>query len=773
MTAAREETREQGRGRVLALEVLLAVAVLCASTPLSLLIAQGRWFTLVATAVMVVCGLGTLLRLFRLRPLVVVTIQAVGTVVTVLLAGRAAERVTVPPPIGPGRLSTELHLLATGVGDLVQGRAPVLLTPPSAVVLLLLIALVVLALDILTIDGGWTAVTAAVLAGFLLVPALIQPAGGPWYTIAGPVLGALLVLAGPTLVAGAWRRSVAALGASLLVAGLTPVVAGQLAPIDHPPVPVDMDRINAWQGRETTGYGAQMIDDTISVRRGLMRGEETDMLSYATDADTPGYLRLSTLTVFDGEQFVGPERAGTPGDLAMSAYSDRRLDRDRPEKGEHYDIHVSGLVGARLPAPANVRWADTGDMPLSDAGRTGGELIPATGARALDGVSYQVAAAPEAQDEQGLRGIRKQDVQAPYEQGYISADGGAKVERIAKQVARDADAHTPFTTALAYQEWFHSEFDYSLSVRSDPDENALDAFLTDKVGYCEQFAATFALMMNAQGYPTRVAIGFTSGSEDADGTWTVTNHNAHAWPEVWFGPRYGWVRFEPTPSSAGSGTADPVFTSEDRDTGDEDRDEPSARESEDPSTDDPTASEHSDTEADRQQDTSSAGASTSPQAAADHGDRAGRIVLIVLGSLVAALVVAVLTAVVTRRVRGARRDRRWQQVGADGGRAAELAWQELSARRSLRPDPALPPGPALEELLTRAADQGAEVGPAHREAAARVAEAVSAARYAPQPPEVDPATLRADVDLVLGLLRPRGRHRSAGSAPRPGSDAPH
>jgi transglutaminase-like putative cysteine protease len=763
-----------GRGRVLALEALLAVAVLCAATPLSLLIAQGRWLGLLTLAVLVVCGLGAVLRVFRLRPLAVVGVQAVGAVVMVLFAEWSIRPTTGATPAATGPLRTQVQLLTTGVGDLVQGRAPVLLTPPSAVVVLLLITLVVLALDILCVDGGWTAVTAAVLAGFLLVPALIQPTGGPWYTVAGPVLGALLVLAAPTLLAGAWRRALTALGASVLVAGATPLVAGALPAIDRPPLPVDMDRINAWQGRESTGYSAQMIDDTISVRRGLMRGEETEMLSYTSDATTPGYLRLSTLTVFDGEQFVGPDRAGTPGDLSMSAYSDRRLARQRPHDAAHYDIRLSSLVGARLPAPADVRWADTGDLALSDAGRSGGELVPATGTGSLDGVSYQVAAVPEQQDEHDLRAVDKDDVQAPYREGYIDARGDARVRRLAQEVADDADAHTPFTTALAYQEWFHSEFDYSLSVRSDPGENALDAFLTEKVGYCEQFAATFALMMNAQGYPTRVAIGFTSGDEDGDGTWHVTNHNAHAWPEVWFGPQYGWVRFEPTPSSAGSGTADPVFEtgSEDQDSEQEDQDEDTGQSTDAPDQDDSTTSAQAESQEAEDPDTSEAGGdTTSPTAARGRGGP-GVVGWIVLGSVAGAAVLAGLGRLALRRYRTVMRERRWAGVGADGAGAAELAWDELTRYQPFRPDPARAPGPALADVLERARAAGLPVQDEHREAAARIAAALSAARYAPQGSDARPEDLRGGADLLLILLRPRGRHRSAGSAPRPGSGVP-
>ena len=46
-------------------------------------------------------------------------------------------------------------------------------------------------------------------------------------------------------------------------------------------------------------------------------------------------------------------------------------------------------------------------------------------------------------------------------------------------------------------------------------------------------------------HPARVAAGFTSGKYE-NGGWTVTDHNAHTWVEVWF-PDYGWLAFDPTP----------------------------------------------------------------------------------------------------------------------------------------------------------------------------------------------------------------------------------
>jgi hypothetical protein len=68
-------------------------------------------------------------------------------------------------------------------------------------------------------------------------------------------------------------------------------------------------------------------------------------------------------------------------------------------------------------------------------------------------------------------------------------------------------------------------------------------------GYCQHFAGAMALMLRYLGVPARVAVGFSSGIYDAkNGVWRVTDHDAHAWVEVWF-RGYGWLPFDPTPAA--------------------------------------------------------------------------------------------------------------------------------------------------------------------------------------------------------------------------------
>jgi hypothetical protein len=111
-----------------------------------------------------------------------------------------------------------------------------------------------------------------------------------------------------------------------------------------------------------------------------------------------------------------------------------------------------------------------------------------------------------------------------------------------------AGARTPYGAVVAIETWLRSTggFVYDESPPATDGLPALAHFVADgKRGYCQHFAGAMALMLRFLGIPARVAAGFTSGKRE-DGGWTVTDHNAHAWVEVWF-PRYGWLAFDPTP----------------------------------------------------------------------------------------------------------------------------------------------------------------------------------------------------------------------------------
>ena len=111
-----------------------------------------------------------------------------------------------------------------------------------------------------------------------------------------------------------------------------------------------------------------------------------------------------------------------------------------------------------------------------------------------------------------------------------------------------AGARTPYGAVVAIETWLRTTggFAYDESPPATRRPAAARALRRrGQGGYCQHFAGAMALMLRFLGIPARVAAGFTSGKPE-DGGWTVTDHNAHAWVEVWF-PDYGWLAFDPTP----------------------------------------------------------------------------------------------------------------------------------------------------------------------------------------------------------------------------------
>lgn len=94
-----------------------------------------------------------------------------------------------------------------------------------------------------------------------------------------------------------------------------------------------------------------------------------------------------------------------------------------------------------------------------------------------------------------------------------------------------------------------SKFVYSLDVPAGPSTDPLTNFLTNRRGFCEQYASAMASMLRVAGVPARVAIGYTGGSVVDNTTRTVTTDDAHAWVEAYFNG-IGWVPFDPTPIGA-------------------------------------------------------------------------------------------------------------------------------------------------------------------------------------------------------------------------------
>jgi transglutaminase-like putative cysteine protease len=141
---------------------------------------------------------------------------------------------------------------------------------------------------------------------------------------------------------------------------------------------------------------------------------------------------------------------------------------------------------------------------------------------------------------------RKRTLRALFDDpSYANFQRYRPLDVVAHRVA--GRARTPYEAVLALESWLRQTggFTYDETPPRSRVAPLVDFVTRTKAGYCQHFAGAMAVMLRLLGIPSRVAVGFTSGT-NADGTWVVTDHDAHAWVEVWFSG-VGWIPFDPTP----------------------------------------------------------------------------------------------------------------------------------------------------------------------------------------------------------------------------------
>ena len=425
-------------------------------------------------------------------------------------------------------------------------------------------------------------VSLALAARRPLVAALFTLAGAAWpATLVGagiargaPVLAVvllLLALGGRSRPLGARGALVA--GAVIVVAGLAGASSSALAkdellqwkrwdPYDQPDNPVSVAFV--WNANYE---GVEFPDKTTDVLTvdGLRR---------------PLYWRATTLDTYDGQRWVEDLRALTDGSGAVSALGDPlfpRRGRD-PRGWLRAQVTIRALRDRHLPAPSMPVRYDAPSVPLLQLFAGGVVTAPEVPRR---DTAYSVSsfaprptpaqlaasrpsfAAPTGRYLELVPGILSPPWGSPGRAGEVRAllstlglaaplTPHRPLFEVAQRIA--GGRQTPYAAVVALETWLRSEggFRYDEQPGASPGVPALVDFVTrGKEGYCQHFAGAMTLMLRTLGIPARVAAGFTSGSYDGDGAdggprWTVTDHDAHAWVEVWF-DGWGWLPFDPTP----------------------------------------------------------------------------------------------------------------------------------------------------------------------------------------------------------------------------------
>jgi transglutaminase-like putative cysteine protease len=124
-----------------------------------------------------------------------------------------------------------------------------------------------------------------------------------------------------------------------------------------------------------------------------------------------------------------------------------------------------------------------------------------------------------------------------------------RVSDLADSLTQGLDNDYDRVTAI--NDFFHTEFDYTLELPRSAREATLEYFLFDRgEGHCEYFSTAMVVLLRSLGIHSREVNGFLGGQWNDFGQYlAVTQNEAHSWVEVWF-PGYGWIEFDPTPGGA-------------------------------------------------------------------------------------------------------------------------------------------------------------------------------------------------------------------------------
>jgi transglutaminase-like putative cysteine protease len=496
-------------------------------------------------------------------------------------------------------------------------------------------------------------------------------------------------------------------------------------------------------GSGTGGGGTiSAINPVVSLRDSLNVDQDRVVLTYRTNTDNTQdmYLRIVSLDEFDGTAWKPAQRRieavedELPTPIGLG--SDIKRTEILTEISAAKDYAQNWLP---MPYPATGVDID-GDWRYEPVGRTlvGDHGEDTRGKRytvrslIVQPTAQQLAAAPEAP-----AALRREFTEVPDSLPQV-------VYRTARKVTEGAA--NDYERAVKLQDYFalSGEFTYDTQVQAGSGAAGIARFLRDKEGFCVHFSYAMASMARTLGIPARVAVGFTPGSIQADGTMSVGLRDAHAWPELYF-EGVGWTRFEPTPNR---GTA-PSYTQTEQPGSDGLPDVPRPSQS---SSAAPSA-EPSESESCTAQQVKLEGcASESAAAAADSGGGGSwsPLMLLLIPGVLAALALPLLPMLWRMRLRSVR-------LGAhartpEGAAAHTLAvWQEVTDTAwdyGIAPDDSQTPRKAAARIVRLG-----ELDEPATAAVHRLAAAVEQVLFAPHPRPV--AGLAEDARRVAEALGAR------------------
>lgn len=536
----------------------VAVSVSGAALSLNGVLRGWAWYLPVLTTVVVVCLAIATLRALRAQPLLV---AAGGFASLIAILTLTFFRGTgIAGFIPSGATMAELDRFIRRASETVLAEtAPVAPNAGIVMVTCAALGLTVILIDALAVPLGMPATTGLGLLAILVVPATVKPQSVGVWGFSATVAGYLLILACSQWFAPSSRsttdfgrnpgqlRRAALTGTLALVATLAVPVA--IPGFDHGTFPQG-SRLNPW------GAGTG-LNPMITLGNSLREPAGSGRITYATNAPTPLYLRSVTVDNFDGESWGPDDRDGERRPVAGQLVTGYEIAAEEQLRTVTA-VDTGSVTSPYLPlpyAPESIRglngaWSwDPATLAVkgSNANSRGQQYVVVS-------TMPRVTATMLAQSSRPVQGIAADFTRVP-----------GNVPDIVRSTADTVtgSSGTAYAKAMAIQKYLRSgEFTYSLQspVQGGYDGNGLSVladFLTQKSGYCIQYASAMAVMARLEGIPSRIAVGYapgrTTGStvsvagEGALTEYEVDARDAHAWPELYF-QGLGWVPFEPTPS---------------------------------------------------------------------------------------------------------------------------------------------------------------------------------------------------------------------------------
>jgi transglutaminase-like putative cysteine protease len=743
-----------GRAR---LALCAAAATLMTSCALLPLVSPATWFFQAVFLVLAQTGVGAVTRRVPLARTLTLACQALVTLLllTLFCARQYAVAGFVP---GPQTFRYFGELLDSGSDEVAQYAIPAPLTPGIRLMLVGGVALIGLAVDALAVTFRSAAPAGLPLLALYSVAAGLADSGWAWLWFLPAAAGYLiLLLAEGRDRLSQWGRvfggsggarapgdgGMAASTRTGLRIGLLTLAVALFVPYGLPTLDGGLlDAAGAGVGRGTGGGTISAVNPLVSLRDSLNTDDDRQVLSYRTSTeDTQDmYLRIVALDDFDGTTWRPAQRhiedvPGTfPDPAGLAAGVPREQIRTRIAAADSYaqDWLPMPYPASGVDIDGNWRYEPVGRTLVGDHGQTTKGAQYTVRSLAVRPTARQLATAPAPPAD-----LEREFTEVPGSLPRVVAEK-------AREITKGADNH--YEQAVKLQDWFalNGGFTYDTQVEVGTGPGAIARFLRDKRGFCVHFSFAMASMARTLGIPARVAVGFTPGTAQADGSMSVGLRDAHAWPELYF-EGVGWTRFEPTPNR---GTT-PEYTqartpADEESTAPEATESASATASAEPSKDESCTPDQKRLQA-CPTESGLAGSTSRGDGGLPWWQIAGLAALVLL-----VLVVPLLPMLWRQRRRAVR-------LGGHGRGEQEAAghvltvWQEVMDSAwdlGIVPDDSLTTRRAAERIV-RLGGLGQFGGAA--EAMHRLASAVEAVLYAPRPRPV--AGVAQDARVVVGALR--------------------